>query len=87
MVKMTDVKVGMRLRPVVNPGPAHPDITVTEITEVGFKYSVDHPQVLHARFGWIMQKDGHEHFGIDGEAFYEPVAWYDPSFVDPCDIV
>lgn len=77
----------MRLRPKTNPGPSNPDITVTALTETGFNYSVDDPRVLHARFGWIMEKDGHEHFGWNGEALYEPVLWYDPDFVDPCDVV
>ena len=83
---MSDVQVGMRLRPTLNPGHANPDITVTELTDHGFIYSVDDPVVLHARFGMVIAIGGHEHFGLNGEAFYEPVAWYDPHFVDPCDV-
>ena len=85
-MKMADVRVGMRLRPTLNPGYTNPDITVTDITEHGFVYSVDDARVLHARFGLVMAREGHEHYGVNGEAWYEPIAWYDPAFVDPCDV-
>ena len=69
-MKMSDVKVGMRLQSD-KLGALSP-ITVTEITERGFRYSLDGEQPLIPRLGMAYCKDGHEHFGIDGEALYEP---------------
>jgi hypothetical protein len=70
-MKMADVAVGMRLRPTYS--HVGGDITVTEITDRGFKYSYDAPVVVHPRLGIIYAKGGHEHFGCNGEAFYEPI--------------
>ena len=73
-MKMSDVKIGMRLRSTVSQSPAFTPITVTEITNKGFKYSIDAPMPFTARDGSWFEKDGHEHFGLDGESFYEPIA-------------
>lgn len=70
-MKMADVKVGMRLHSTMV-GALSP-ITVTEITERGFKYSLDAPMPLIPRWGMSWAKDGHEHYGYGGEAFYEPI--------------
>jgi hypothetical protein len=77
-MKMSDVKVGMRLRATLSgsPGTGRDPwslITVTELKERGFKYRLDAPVVVHPRLGIIFAEDGHEHFGYNGEAFYEPV--------------
>jgi hypothetical protein len=68
-MKMSDVRVGMRLRSSKT-GALSP-ITVTEITERGFRYSLDAAAALIPRLGMSYSKDGHEHYGIDGEALYE----------------
>ena len=77
-MKMSDVRVGMRLRGAFS-GEL---VTVTELTPRGFKYSLDAPKPFVPRWGWTFEKDGHEHFGFDGEAFYEP-ADTAPSSGDP----
>ena len=66
-MKMADVKVGMRL--VSKSSGALSPITVTELTDRGFKYRLDATVSLMP--GLTFAIDGHEHFGIDGEAFYE----------------
>ena len=71
-MRMSDVKVGMRLRSTVA-GDVFSPITVTAITERGFQYSLDRERCIHPRLGMTVEKDGHEHYGHDGEAFYEPV--------------
>jgi hypothetical protein len=70
-MKMSDVKVGMRLRSVGRQVPMEEFVTVTEITERGFKYSIDEAYAMIPRLGMSMAKDGHEHFGIGGEALFE----------------
>jgi hypothetical protein len=66
-MKMSDVKVGMRLRSSLS--DVYPDILVTELTERGFKYS--HPPfLLGTRIGVT---EGGEHYGVDGSALYEQV--------------
>ena len=69
-MKMSDVKVGMRLVATCD-GMVSP-VTVTEITEKGFKYSIDDEKPWIARLGMTIAKDGHEHLGYDGEALYKP---------------
>lgn len=66
-MKMTDVKAGMRLRSTL-PG-FYPDITVTELTERGFRYEHE-PFLLSPTLGVA---SGGEHYGLDGAALYEPV--------------
>lgn len=68
-MKMSDVKVGMRL---VSKTGVHSPITVTELTERGFKYSLDREMPLIPRRGMKFAKDGHEHYGVDGESLYDP---------------
>jgi hypothetical protein len=65
-MKMSDVKVGMRLVSTFFGGLT--PVTVTEITEKGFKYKLDHiiPFNSTSHFGI----DGHEHYGLNGEALY-----------------
>jgi hypothetical protein len=69
-MKMSDVRVGMRLRSTLGNSPFTP-ITVTALTERGFEYRFDEPVALVPRLGIIYPTEGHEHFGLDGEAFYE----------------
>lgn len=71
-MKMSDVRVGMRLRSTIGGGPAFSHITVTEITERGFKYCLDADVPFIAREGSYFTKDGGEHYGYNGETFYEP---------------
>jgi len=70
-MKMSDVKVGMRL--VSDTVGALSPITVTEITESGFKYKLDATRPFIPRWGMSFVTDGHEHFGFDGNALYEEV--------------
>jgi hypothetical protein len=69
-MRMEDVKVGMRLRPTL-PGAPGP-VTVTELTPRGFKYRLDAEAPLIPRRGMRLAADGHEHFGLDGQAMFEP---------------
>ncbi len=73
-MRMDEIKVGMHLKPKTGNGNT---ILVTEITDHGFKYSI-HPdeEIIHllpVRYGKCTLRDGHEHFGFNGEAFFEPV--------------
>ena len=68
---MSDVRVGMRLRSTLDCIPAFAEVTVTEITERGFKYRLDAPVPFIARDGSFFPAEGHEHYGINGEALYE----------------
>lgn len=71
-MKMSDVKVGMRLKSTVQDTIFSP-VTVTEITERGFKYSLDEEKSLIPRLCMKLCRDGHEHYGFNGMALYEPV--------------
>ncbi len=71
-VKMSEVKVGMRLKSTIGGGPACSPITVTEITDRGFKYKLDGSVPFIPRWGTWFPAEGHEHFGINGESLYEP---------------
>ena len=73
-MKMSDVRVGMRLRPTP-PGdhPCEQEAVVTKLTERGFKYSIMGPYPLIPRWGLSVGQRGHEHFGINGEALYEEI--------------
>lgn len=70
-MKMSDVRVGMRLRSTIG---TPEEVTVTKITERGFEYSLDEEKSFIPRWGMRFAKDGHEHFGVNGEAYYELVA-------------
>ncbi len=72
-VKMADVKVGMRLVSTLERTPAMRYVTVTEITEKGFKYSLDADVPGAPHWSMTTLAEGHEHFGYDGNAFFEPV--------------
>jgi hypothetical protein len=72
-MKMSSIQPGMRLRSTISRVPMEEFITVTELTESGFRFSLDAEYVMITRWGMTMAKDGHEHFGFNGEAFYEPV--------------
>lgn len=61
-MKMEDVRVGMRMKSLYG-GPV---ITVTEMTEKGFKYS--HPP--YHLSGWIGHTTGGEHYGHNGSSHY-----------------
>lgn len=75
-MKMSDVRVGMRLRSTIG----QPEfVTVTALTERGFEYCLDAARPFIPRWGMSFAKDGHEHFGHDGEAYYEPVAPATPT--------
>lgn len=78
-LRMEDVKVGMRLR--------DPDdyyfqqsgvLTVTEITDRGFKYDAERGYSLGARHGFVEAK-GREHFGVEGFCRYIEVAPLAPN--------
>jgi hypothetical protein len=72
---MSDVVVGMRLRSTLEGGPQC-DVVVTELTARGFKYDLDIVEEsvpFIPRWGMTMNKRGHEHYGVDGEAQYEEV--------------
>lgn len=65
-MKMSDVKVGIRL--VSTMAGSLTPITVTEITEKGFKYKLDRIVPFNGTSHFSV--DGHEHYGLDGEALY-----------------
>lgn len=69
-MKMSDINVGMRLVSSKYGDPFSP-ITVTEITTAGFRYQLDAVISLIPRWGMFIGAEGHEHFGIDGETYYE----------------
>jgi hypothetical protein len=70
-MKMADVRVGMRLRSTVS--NRDEEIEVTEITPRGFKYRIpDDREVVSPHWSMPMARDGHEHFGVNGDALYEP---------------
>lgn len=70
---MADVRVGMKLRST-SCGAWASEIEVTEITPRGFRYRVpDYLEVVSPHLGGTPARDGHECFGVDGEAPYEPV--------------
>lgn len=71
-LKMADIRVGMRLR--------DPDdyrftqegvLTVTEITDAGFRYDAERDVSLGARHGVMLAK-GRQHFGMNGDCLYVP---------------
>src|SRR6266851_2555567 len=66
-MKMSDIKVGMRLTNKL-PGALSP-ITVTEIKDKGFKYRLDSelPFMPEQQFA----AEGHEHYGYLGNTDYE----------------
>ena len=68
-MKMADIRVGMRLESEKH-RPFSP-ITVTELTERGFKYSLDAAVPGWPRAGQSADKDNHEHYGYDGLTDYE----------------
>jgi len=72
-MKMADVKVGMRMRCTISAAPSSGPITVTELTQRGFKYKLDADVCVHPRLGITILADGHEHYGYNGECFYEPL--------------
>lgn len=75
-MRMSEVKVGMRLRLRGHPG--YPMVTVTELTERGFRYRLDFPMPLVPRLGLIVEQGGHEHFGTpDGDCLFDLVT--DPA--------
>jgi hypothetical protein len=69
-MKMSDVKVGMRLRSHFS--DVGGDVTVTALTQRGFVYRYDAPVCVNPRLGIVWAAEGHEHFGCNGEALYEP---------------
>ncbi len=71
-MRMIDVKVGMRLKATHQIGPESEYATVTELTAKGFKYNADADTQLGPRHG-VMLKEGREHFGFEGEAYFEPM--------------
>lgn len=79
-MRMSDVRVGMHLRPIDRVGGN--TILVTELTERGFKYSI-HPdeEIIHAypaRYQMSTLRDGHEHFGLNGKCLFEPMPASEP---------
>jgi len=79
-MKMSDVKVGMRLKSTSEYDVFSP-ILVTEITENGFKYKCEPKSV---KIGYLAPgipefgvMSGGEHYGVNGEALYEPLEQID----------
>jgi len=66
-MKMSDVKVGMRLKPTIGDMP---EVTVVELTDLGFKYKYDEPLFLGLRIG---VSHGGEHYGYLGDALYDEI--------------
>jgi hypothetical protein len=72
-MKMSEVVVGMRLRSIY-PKPWPEEIVVTQITTAGFIYRIpDDMALVNPHWSMPLLRDGHEHFGIDGEALYQPI--------------
>lgn len=75
-MKMCDIRVGMKLQSTISDFEAkYYPITVTEITERGFKYIHALRSMKIANQGGIPEfgtTEGGEHFGFNGRAFYEP---------------
>lgn len=72
-MRMEEVRVGMKLNSLlISQQPFYP-VEVTEITEKGFKYRLDERENLCIvpRMGLCMQRDGHEHFGVNGNALFD----------------
>jgi len=69
---MSEVKPGMRLRSTVSYHGAPDEFAnVTELTDKGFRYSLDAAYSMIPRWGMSVNKDGHEHFGLLGDALFE----------------
>lgn len=74
-MKMSDVRVGMRLRSVLPMahGTGNEFATVTAIGYREFTYSLDADVLMGARLG-VQLKDGNRHYGVAGFALFEPAA-------------
>jgi hypothetical protein len=71
-MKMSDVRPGMRLKAVDVIAAGSEEIEVTSLTERGFAYRIpDDRPLVHPHWSMPISRDGHEHFGIKGETFYE----------------
>ena len=80
-MKMADVKVGMKLKSKSEYDIFSP-ITVTEITENGFKYTHEPRTVKIGYTGPIPQFgtcSGGEHYAVNGEVHYEELTQTDFS--------
>ena len=84
-MRMADVRPGMRLQSTLPVDERFRKITVTEIMPNGFKYDLDSDVPGWPRYDSICKKEGHIHYGLAGEALFEPTPWDDRGFVDPCD--
>ena len=65
-MKMSDIRPGMRLRSTFMPRET---VTVTALTERGFLYDLDAPRRIMPMM--TQCQHGHEHYGLNGESFYE----------------
>jgi hypothetical protein len=94
-MKMSEVRIGMRLRSTVEPKECitvigSPAVWATpEQINIGFAYSLDSAKPLIPRMGMSVAKDGHQHYGLNGFALYEPVSrltrfvcWFSRKFFD-----
>lgn len=74
-MRMSDVRVGMQLRPTYSYSPGRNEVEVTEITERGFKYRlVNGGYCYHPRLGLSFTTDGHEAYAsADGTVHYKPL--------------
>lgn len=72
-MKMSDVRVGMKLRLPQHFAGRRDIITVTELTERGFKYDLSEDANLFVMPMLTLERCGHEHYGYRGESIYEPV--------------
>lgn len=80
-MKMSEVKVGMKLRDPRD--PSAPDVRVTMLTERGFQYLLDRPVMIKTGEYDYGQVIGGEHFGANGEALYDLIPTPAPVFTPP----
>ena len=69
-MKHTEVKLGMRLVETWTNGFNVP-LTVTEVTEEGFKYKFDNDIQLGPRYGYISKDSECEAYHMNGEMAYK----------------
>lgn len=70
-MRICDVVPGMRLCDPFTTDSRLKFITVTALTERGFKYSHDTAVCVHPRLGITFAQEGHETFAINGCVRYE----------------
>ncbi len=76
-MNLKDVKIGMKLKSTLDASYPFDIVTVTGLTDLGFKYSISEEWPFIPRRGESFAKDGHEAFGFRGEVYYEPYEYTD----------